>query len=485
MRKLLAASALLAALTAVASAQAPPTSPGFQSSLLGKPADWPGNAGDLFKAHYDYPAALPAAAAPAPPWLTLNPSNASDRAAYYDGVKAYALTAFQGGILNGCPKTADGWYHAPWLTFTFGASMQDLAAGRIGSGREPICGLTQERAAPIGFLHKNQTKKVESWAVGMFNAPGGFLLGRIWRNRDAVDLSETKFPNGTFVAKFLFTEADSTLVPYLAGTPAWQANVYKTDGSTVRQTKTMHLIQIDFGIRDSHQDATTGWVYGTFLYFNPTPGTTPTDWTKNLIPVGSMWGNDHGKKKLADYVEESLNPAVAQLRDDGKLFDPAKRKTFGYFDRVNGPLDNPQSACLSCHATAQVHKTVAIKHFILPALVASKNTDTNRMLWFRDIKAGTPFTFTAQQLKLVDQGSASTVRADWTVALMKDFVSTDYSLQLRLAIENARSFTVQSAIATLQSMAPAHAMVSSGLMQKMVRDSKIESLRIERAGEGR
>ncbi|MDF0522030.1 hypothetical protein P0R31_32825 [Bradyrhizobium yuanmingense] len=456
--------------------------PGFVSSLLGKPVDWNGSPSDLFSANLNFPTRYPDLSNE--PWMRLDPSDPSQRNAYFQAVLAYGLSSFVSDISGACPRTSPEWFHVPWLTFSVGNTSADLAAGKIGSGREPICGLTQERPAPIGFLHAKQTRRVQSWAVGSMNQVGGYLLGRVWRDRSATDISETTFPRGTFVVKFLFTEATTVEVPYLVGAPEWDANVYRVvDGST-RETKRMRLVQIDFSIRDPRFDAQTGWVFGTFMFFNDS-GSPPRDWTTKLVPVGLMWGNDPGQTSRPHFREQVLEPSVMALRDQGQVFDLSKRTTFGWLDRVNGPLDNPVSSCLSCHATAQVHKLRIIKHFLTPTLQPGQNTDPNRMLWFRNIPPGTPFTFSATELALIDQGRPSLVREDWTSALMADFVSTDYSLQLRMAIENARFHALQGAPNVLDSLIPPtkERLPTGGARERLFEDFRREAERIERSGE--
>jgi len=468
--------ALTTAAVVAASAQA--LDPGFKSSLLARPADWNG---DLFSANYSFPAT--ANDLSSQPWMTLDPRVAGERDAYFAAVLAYGLASFTADIKSGCVKAGPDWFHAPWLTFSLGNTAAELQQGQIGSGREPICGMTQERSAPVGFLHANQTRQVPTWAVGTFNQPGGALLGRIWRTPGQIDLSQTTFPKGTFVVKFLFTAATTTEVPYLLGAPEWHANIYDPPSSnTNRKTLPVRLIQIDFGIRDPRFDSTTGWVYGTFMYHNDT-GAAPADWKQKLLPVGVMWGNDPGKK--ADYKEQVLSPAIAQLRDQGKVFDLTKRKTFGWFDRVNGPLDNPISSCLSCHSTAQVHKTQIIRQIITPALISGQATDENKMLWFRDVPPGGTFTFTPEQLALVRQDGSDDVRARWTTALMADFVSTDTSLQLRMAIENARFFELQNAVLRLSEAETrlGTPIFAAGARERLLEAFRREASRIERAGE--
>lgn len=145
---------------------------------------------------------------------------------------SYGLTAFTSDIRDDCPKASPKWYHVPWLTFSFGNTETDIEHGIIGSGREPICGLTQERPAPVGFLHKLQTQQFQTWAVGSFNETGGVLLGQTWKNKQPANLTNLRFDNGSFVMKFLFTEAGSDQVPYLLGSPEWHANIYPSVNDT-------------------------------------------------------------------------------------------------------------------------------------------------------------------------------------------------------------------------------------------------------------
>ncbi|MFZ5441430.1 MAG: hypothetical protein ACOZQL_15595 [Myxococcota bacterium] len=450
-------------------------SPGFASSILPAPAGWDGG---VFVANYSFPTSAPDMSTQ--PWMTLDPRKQSERQAYYDAVRDYALTMFQGDIKNGCVATSPAWFHAPWMTFSFGTSIEELEAGDIGAGREPLCGLTEERAAPVGFLHKNQLRRVQNWAVGAFNSTGGVTFGKVFKLDGSVDLAHTKFMAGAFVAKFLFTEATEAEVPYLKGAPTWAANVYASaDDKTKRVTRSMRLAQIDFGVRDPRMEAQSGWVYGTFLYFAD-EASPQSDWKKNLVAVGSMWGNDPGVLDPKLYKEQVINPVVLKLRDDGKLFDLSKRKEFGWKDRMNGPIDNPVSSCLSCHGTAQVHQDKSIKHFITPTL-KSPATDDQRMWWFTNVKAGGTFTFTPQQLARVNQGAPSTQRATWDAALMKGFVSADYSLQLRMGIENAREFALDQAVEkVLRTSVPG--LIDGQRVRDRRRDGEKERKRLEREG---
>lgn len=336
-----------------------PSAIGFASSLLGKPADWGGNAADLFAANYEFPSSF--ASMETQPWMTLDPRKPEEVDNYYRAVLRYALSSFQGDISANCPKVSKDWYHMPWMTFSFGNRIANIEKGSIGSGREPICGLTQERPAPKKFLYGGLDKKVQTWAVGMFNAPGGYLLGRIWRSRGEVNLTETKFPNGSFVAKFLFTEATDEEVPFLQGAPIWEANIYASvDTATIRKTKPMRLMQIDFGVKDKRVKEQTGWVYGTFLYYKEKDAPTSA-WTDNLIPVGLMWGKTlrtgiismpaSGKLTrspatlIADIYIRCVRNTSTILQIVGQLYDPRhpatelvsarRRDPFGIWALIN------------------------------------------------------------------------------------------------------------------------------------------------------
>jgi hypothetical protein len=90
----------------------------------------------------------------------------------------------------------------------------------------------------------------------------------------------------------------------------------------------------------------------------------------------------------------------------------------GYNGRLNGPVDNPRSSCLSCHSTAQIPSDLSQPTTSgIPPANASLATLRR---YFRNIKSGTPFT--PGQLSL------------------------DYSLQLQNGIANlARSGGLQPA----------------------------------------
>ena len=117
-----------------------------------------------------------------------------------------------------------------------------------------------------------------------------------------------------------------------------------------------------------------------FQYFFWFGSSSPGSGWENVSPVGLMWGND--PKALDDggpIVESWINPKVSMPH-------------IGYEGRLNGPVDNKVSSCLSCHSTAQDPSTTAP---MIPPKGADKATLAR---WFRNIPSGTAFTPPARPL---------------------------------------------------------------------------------------
>jgi hypothetical protein len=161
-------------------------------------------------------------------------------------------------------------------------------------------------------------------------------------------------------------------VPFLANSKEWQANV-SLAGSNKRSPRTVRLLQVDVAVRDDRADATTGWVFGTFMYQSDAAGSTPFD---RLVPVGLMWGND-----------PYLTPAQAAAGQKPKetWINPASKSPhFGWLGRLNGPVDNPKSSCLSCHARAGSPQTTDL-------VFAASASDAEKLAYFTNVKAGEPY----------------------------------------------------------------------------------------------
>jgi hypothetical protein len=185
---------------------------------------------------------------------------------------------------------------------------------------------------------------------------------------------------GAVSVKLIFTEAPVSQVPYLAGSVEWQADINRSRNTNPRPT--LRLLQVDVAVRDSRAASTTGWVFGTFVYDGNAPGATPWD---RLVPVGLMWGNDPTRVGTSQALQQTKINAGLQIPQH-----------LGFEKRLNGPVDNPRSSCLSCHSTAQVQTDLSRP--TRAAIPPAGATAATLRLYFRNIKSGTPFDSNALAL---------------------------------------------------------------------------------------
>ena len=315
------------------------------------------------------------------------------------------------------------WYHAPWMH-------------RL---REWVHGMTRERpvhTTEISWVSSDtDSSYYETWAVAFYNNVGGYTIGRVWDNLEQPNPDSAHFRPGAVVIKLLFTTLTSEKIPYLENAPEWLGAL---DATKPSKLTALSLLQVDIAVRDRRADTAggSGWVFGTFMYdkdtrlapFSRVRG--KESWYR-LRPVGLMWGNDpdltpekyaRGERPAQSYI----NPEIYRI----------VRSNLGWQGRLNGPVDNPFSSCLSCHATAQVKKeveadgfttffsdiplsyrdfTFAINKDAAQAWLKGhrqngRQMDTaNMQYWFRTIKPG----------------------ETWH----DGYISLDYSLQLRVGIE--------------------------------------------------
>jgi len=334
-----------------------PTTP-FCNALMKPTPDWTGH---VFKLAQDYPSSAPADARP---WLKIDPY--AEPGPYLQAVLDYF---YEGNLRANVEDSFDpalnsvrGWYNAPW---------QDRGL----NGREFVHGLTRERTSAPGELAPQQTQQWNNYAVGFYNAPGGVTIGKVWAKHGSPNADLASMPEGTVAAKLLFTTAPVEQVPYLKASPEWQAYVYANPNDPTPQATSprailkVRLLQIDIAVKDSRAKE-TGWIFGTFVYGGG-PGhalssSATADW-RYVFPVGVMWGNDPGYSGSGNLTQTWLNPQV-------------KMPHVGYQGRLNGPVDNPVSSCMSCHSTAELPQG---------QMVPGKGDDVAR--WFRNIPSGTPF----------------------------------------------------------------------------------------------
>lgn len=260
------------------------------------------------------------------------------------------------------------WYHVPWMAYdpTAGrefvhgttnertAHLSDLLGAGDDFGVHTLPNMSAECAAqyPHGF---------ETWAVGMYNPLGGWSLGQVWGTSGAPEIGEymgtampagLPFPNGTVVAKLLFTTAPVECAPYLINSPEWQVNRHAVDPDTKqyqceRAVQTVRLVQVDIAVVDAgtpeNPRSPTRWVYGTFAYNGFIAAESVWD---RLAPVGIQWGSDPWTFPAVP-AGAGLPPRQSVLNTGIGIFEH-----YGCQGRLAGPVDNSKSSCISCHASA-------------------------------------------------------------------------------------------------------------------------------------
>lgn len=381
------AGALLAPLPASAQAQAGPAPRPAAADLAFRDAaagPKPGYQGRRFKLSRDYPARVDAKCTECT-WL-----------------KTDLELNFQ-PVFPARPMAADAWTRGPWATY-IGRILDYVKQGQDPNlvhekgfqvqvngktrwfnvpwmavdptaGREFIHGTTNERSAHLSDLigAKGGTRRgvhhlpgttaeckarfphgFESWSVGYYNEWGGQALGRAF-GRDgkprigsfqgAALPAGLPFPEGTMVVKVLTTNAPEECVPFLKNAPQWTVDRHVMDPKSgyqcERAPQVSRVVQIDVAVVDNRNP--NRWVYGTFVYDGTQPG--PTFWDR-LLPLGLQWGSDPWtfpavpRSESQPLQQTVLNPAVKLPEHQGCEM------------RLAGPVDNAQSSCISCHASA-------------------------------------------------------------------------------------------------------------------------------------
>jgi hypothetical protein len=261
---------------------------------------------------------------------------------------------FKGNVLGGDQEddwrlegAGNHWYHMPWQHYG-------------PNGREGIHGLTKEAPVQPRQLAWTQTQTGgQTYAVAFYNEFGGYTIWQVWQDSDkpiskgvpiVAGRRKISFPVGTVICKLLFTDVRTDQVPFLNPPLQWQAYITQDFASTQRSIRSVSLIQMDIMVR--HRSAPSGWLFGTYQY-NGKLGRA-TRW-ENLAPVGLQWGND------PDITENTANPQPVQTQINSKLRETVVNSNLqelppthlGWNGRLNGPVDNPMSSCMSCHMTAE------------------------------------------------------------------------------------------------------------------------------------
>ncbi|QNH23234.1 hypothetical protein HEP73_04187 [Xanthomonas sp. GW] len=357
--------------------------------------------GPVFQLSQDFPQQAPSG--PPPAFFQKLPKPLSNNfetwRGYVDAVKTYCLEGNVESDWYVQNNKVRRWYHAPWQHY-----------GPLG--REGVHGLTKEAQIQVKQLAPTQLTTGQTFAVGIYNDIGGYTFGQVWKDPQNPDPSFTSKPNsfrdGTVVCKALFADVDRSQVPFLQNPVLWTAYVTNSFSSADRTLKQVALIQMDFAVRDSRVPG-SGWIFGTFQYNGAVSG--KPGW-QNLVPVGVMWGNDP-QNTGNDYTNKQptqtrINPSILQSAINARPELPATH--LGWNGRLNGPVDNPISSCLSCHMTAESPQLSPMNPTFQAASKIPPIGSKEWMRWFQNNAAGTPFDAAAQ--------------------------STDFSLQLAGGIAN-------------------------------------------------
>ena len=312
------------------------------------------------------------------PWRSFDPRQDDQRLGYLLALRNYAFASEP--VRGITPQlTADGdyldpsggtippnqrtqkWYPAPRMMYGNPATS--------GSGaREAAYGMTQERRVGVGELGGN-TNDFRNYAVAYYDARGARTYARVWSTAaagiDTPVLSRMRFANHSLVYKLLFSAAQPSDFPedLLAG--SLEVGILPNAGGTPVPVR---LLQIDIAVKDERAGP-TGWYFATYAFDRDAAGSSP--WLK-MVPVGLMWGNDPDGAPLTDSWINPTAPAYA-------------REHLGVDGRLNGPVDNPSSACMSCHSTAQ---SPSVANMIPPRSGACA---PQRAAWFRNLPGNQPF----------------------------------------------------------------------------------------------
>jgi hypothetical protein len=371
--------------------------------FMASPAEY---SGEVFHLSQDFPTAKPDGKK-LPAFFAKLPKNFTpDFAGWREYMMAVREYCFEGNLEVDWrveKNTARKWYHMPWQHY--GAT-----------GREGIRGLTKEAPVQPGQLAAGQgrpspNENYQTYAVGFFNDFGGYTIGQVWRNHFAPDAAATTAPKGGFlegtvISKLLFVDVPIAEVPSLTNPIQWSAYIQATYQNPARSVRPMTLIQMDIAVRDNR--APSGWLFGTFQYNGQLANKVPWE---NLIPVGIMWGNDPA---ITDSAYTNPQPTVTKINPNLKesAINPDPKELppthLGWNGRLNGPVDNPQSSCMSCHMTAEYPAISAMS----PLFTSNppKPGSSAWMRWFQNEKCGVPF----------DKGAKS----------------SDFSLQLAISLQN-------------------------------------------------
>jgi hypothetical protein len=415
----------------------------------------PNWAGPVFQLSDAYSTAVPESDYP---WLKFNPFDASlTEEQKSEQAKQYLWAVMnyiqEGNIDSGdvakdwtlCNNPVRQWFHIPYQTY------EPL------SGREFVHGLTRE--APVTMtLEGDKDLKTTMWAVGFYNPAAGQSISTVWTGAPAPAIPQEnfRFNEGSVIGKLLFTTANPNQYPFLTNVPIWQANISAPEycscepssgGSQCtfeeqteqcpRTVSDVYLLQFDIAVRDERSPV--GWAYGTFVADGQRKANEQNPWNR-IAALGLMWGNDKPPVGVgAAHYPEDPHTGMKDGVVFGDVVDMLNEHTnaghLGCNSRLNGPADNAQSSCLSCHQTASVPD----KNNSTPAIMyqfggfdnnngqCMTNPDALDLeidqVYFNSFLCSTSFT-----------GPANVVPPPQYVSGQPEWISTDFSLQLSISL---------------------------------------------------
>lgn len=466
--------------------------------------------GPIFKLSDDYPR-QPVDDKANQPWRTakfdpmFNPATSQDKKTklakeYAELVLDYVLT----GNINQpgqadfdvCKNPVRPWFHIPFQTYD------------ALSGREFVHGLTRE--APVTFSIKSGTGSASTtmWAVAIYNPTAAYTLGTIWQKDGTakVPTANISFDEGAVIGKPLFNTATLEQLPVLANMPIWNANIsdpsfcacVAKDGAQctlVEQSQQcprnfakwndVKLLQFDISIRD-HRAQGTGWVYGTFVADGRRKAKVKDAWRRMSL-LGLMWGNDTPPPGQLAY-NYPADPRKNGFKEEVIFWDTADElnsfggtgtmQRMGHLGsnyRLNGPADNANSSCLSCHGSASVPDinfttppllsqfSAITKQSVAPVIglvgqgvdrsgaAATENNGVSfsaiDSIYFANVMAGTSFNMTVEtpsgEVNVMGKGVP-----EYANPAQKQWISLDYSLQLSMSLSQWMQWQADQKAAT-------------------------------------
>lgn len=383
-----------------------------------------------------------------------------------------------------CENPVRPWFHIPFQTYD------------AMSGREFTHGLTREAPVTLSVKKGTGTDNSTMWAVGVYNATAAYTLGQIWLEDGSVKVPTDNivFAEGSVIAKPLFNTSTIDQLPVLENMPSWNANISDPSFCNCKskrkdvdecnlieeseqcprsyaQWSDVKLLQFDIAIKDSRANG-TNWVYGTFVADGLNKHEEKEPWERISL-LGLMWGNDtQPKGRLAYHYPENprhngfaeeviIWETVDRLNGYGGSASSRKMGHLGCNQRLNGPADNANSSCMSCHGTASVPDD----NQMTPPLISQFSNQTEQCvapvinnpnvgmdrsgvsatikegvsftaidaLYFANVGAGRPFNMIIETA----DGSVNVMadNAPNYASERKEWISLDYSLQSSIALK--------------------------------------------------